>query len=188
MSGGFGAMGFGLPAAMGAAVANPGAVVVDNLVHQLLEQPRRFLNFIDIKSFTLPLVPSKPSMHVFVFASTALSHVLKSELRFPVLLCFLAMPQILCFSGIDALNGSFGSPHPPKPKEKAKLLRWGMLLRSGNFTSCTRREEREEHVKERVDVGLRVLRSEEGVYEGSEDSEMRVHKVNVKERREGCGQ
>jgi len=51
-----------------------------------------------------------------------------------------------------------------------------------------RREEREEHVKERVDVGLRVLRSEEGVYEGSEDSEMRVHKVNVKERREGCGQ
>ncbi|KAK8465972.1 hypothetical protein PHAVU_009G222201 [Phaseolus vulgaris] len=28
-SGGFGAMGFGLPAAMGAAVANPGAVVVD---------------------------------------------------------------------------------------------------------------------------------------------------------------
>ncbi|WVZ20051.1 hypothetical protein V8G54_007373 [Vigna mungo] len=41
-----------------------------------------------IRSFTFPPVCSKPSMHVSVFASTPLSHVLKSELRFPVLLCF----------------------------------------------------------------------------------------------------
>lgn len=51
----------------------------------------------------MPLVPSNPSLHVSWFASAALSHVLKSELRSPVLLC---LPFGFWVAEMDQLSSS----------------------------------------------------------------------------------